>query len=111
MHEPSPPTPTPPSDLIRRQQARVNDYLATALEDPDPLRANAAVVSSGLMGLARQLKCALDDAMGAGLDPFDDFEELSPALNAYLRMTRQIQSFAHLDRQLANGGDRPPRGG
>lgn len=102
------PPPLSPPDLAIKQQARVRQYLATALDDPDPLRANAAALSCDLMELAHRLKKGLDDAVDAGLHAFNDFDKLAPVLNAYLRMTRQIQSFAQLDCQLANSAETRP---
>jgi hypothetical protein len=79
---------------------RANEHLLESLKKADPLEANLGAVSSDLMGMACRLNDAIVESFGKG--SLDHFEKLVPAIDAYLRVARQIDRLASLDRRLAS---------
>lgn len=80
---------------------RIAEQLAEALRNPDLLRGIAMASACDLMKLAWQLNKAIDQELANGPGSLDDFAELSPALDTFLRMMKQIERFSQLDMRLA----------
>ncbi len=80
---------------------RVADYANAAIQKADPLAANLGVVNSGLFIIAARLQ----DAISAATDPNNpepaDLRMLQPAVDHYLRVTRQIDRFIQLELRLS----------
>lgn len=89
-----------PEDQDLRFQ-RVLDYANAAIQKADPLAANLGVVNSGLFIIAARLQ----DAISAATDPNNpepaDLRMLQPAVDHYLRVTRQIDRFIQLELRLS----------
>jgi hypothetical protein len=87
---------------------RIVDYLNTALAIEDPLAANVAATNSDLMLMAYRLKQAIATAMEMTPAALEEFEKLMPAVDSFLRITRQVERFAKLNLQLAAPAKSPP---
>ena len=103
--EPNPPAPPGPTqaqrtELVRRLQAE-------ACRRADPLAANLGLMTADLIGMSHGLLAHVQaalaaDGAGAVADPqFAKTAELS------LRVLRQIDRFAHLERTVPPAADRP----
>jgi len=84
--------------LTAMRLAKVQEHLRESLGKADALEANLGAVSSDLMLMACRLKEAIEDALGK--KSLDHFDKLVPAIDAYLRVARQIDRLANLDRRL-----------
>jgi hypothetical protein len=86
----------PAGDLRRR---RIADYLTEALRQDNSLRANLGAVNCDLMHLAYDLKQAIAEALG--VDPaLGHFQGLLPAIDYWLRVSKQVERLAQLDLQF-----------
>jgi hypothetical protein len=86
----------PASDL-RRQ--RIADYLTEALRQDNSLRANLGAVNCDLLHLVYDLKQAIAEALG--VDPaLGQFQGLLPAIDYWLRVSKQVERLAQLDLQF-----------
>lgn len=88
--------------------SRVLDYQARSLEKDDPLEANLGSINSGLMRTALWLDEAIEQALQIGPPNIKRLPEISPAIETYLRVARQIDRFANIERQASEA--RKPRG-
>ena len=86
--------------LTAMRLEKIQEYLRHSLGKVDPLEANLGAVSADLMQMALRLKEAIEADLGAR--QLDHFEKLMPAIDAYLRVTRQIDRLASLDRRLTS---------
>ena len=87
------------------RQERIRDYLRSALAMEDPLAANVGAVNSDLMLFSYSLQRAITKALDMTPDALDQFGKLMPAIDSYMRISRQVERFAKLNEQLA-GADR-----
>ena len=76
---------------------RVSDYLTSSLAKADPLEANIGSINSGLMRLALSLDDIIERAVGAGPQTVEGLENVMPAIDTHLRVTRQVDRFAQLE--------------
>lgn len=93
--------------MAKRRQEKIDEYREEALKNPDPLRANLAVVVSDLLELEHHYKQAMDAAFAAGNNPLDTFQNLGSAMEGYHRTVRHIDRFARLDAQRDSSRRRP----
>jgi hypothetical protein len=107
---PAQPDPATP-DVSKMRLEKINEYLLESLQKVDALQANLGATSSDLMLMGFRLKQAIEQAMGDSMAPLGRFEELMPAIEGYLKVTRQIDRLAQLDRRLtgAHAGRPKPR--
>jgi hypothetical protein len=83
------------------RQRRIEDYLRTALAMEDPLAANVGAVNSDLMLFGYSLQQAITKALETAPTALDEFGKLMPAIDSYMRISRQVERFAKLNQQLA----------
>lgn len=83
------------------RQERIKDYLRSALAMEDPLAANVGAVNSDLMLFGYSLQRAIAKALDTTPDALDQFRKLMPAIDSYMRISRQVERFAKLNQQLA----------
>jgi hypothetical protein len=81
---------------------RIKDYLRSALAMKDPLAANVGAVNSDLMLFGYSLQRAITKALDMTPAALDEFGKLMPAIDSYMRISRQVERFAKLNQQLAN---------
>lgn len=98
--------------IASKRLARIHEYLVDALEQVDALQANLGAASSDLMLLGFRMKDAIETALRDASNPLGQFNELMPAIESYLKVVRQIDRLAQLDRRLTEtrvGGEPRPR--
>jgi len=83
------------------RQRRIKDYLRSALAMEDSLAANVGAVNSDLMLFGYCLQRAITKAMETAPAALDEFGKLMPAIDSYMRISRQVERFAKLSQQLA----------
>ena len=91
-------------DTRRLRLKRVRQYLAESLAKPDALQANLGAAVGDLMEIAYRLKEAIDAVLQKEGGSLEQFDRLMPAIDKYLRLTRQADRFARLGRQLESPG-------
>jgi hypothetical protein len=93
----------PSTGALRKQ--RIEDFQNDALAASDPLQANLGAINGALMRMSYHMETALEAALITITDPVDRFARLGPAIDAYLKVTRQIDRFAQLDNRLSSPQD------
>ena len=86
--------------LTAMRLEKVDDHLRESLDKTDTLEANLGVVSADLMRMACRLTDAIEETLSK--TSLDHFQKLVPAIDAYLRVARQIDRLAMLDRRLTS---------
>ena len=100
---PAPGAAAPPAgDGADRRLQRIMDYLREALARESALEANLGAVNSDLLIMGYRLKQAIDEAMAATPAALEQFQRLMPAIDSYLRLTKQIDRLAQLSLRLAS---------
>jgi len=82
------------------RQRRIEDYLRAALAMEDPLAANVGAVNSDLMRFGYSLQQAITKALQTTPTALDEFGKLMPAIDSYMRISRQVERFSKLNQQL-----------
>ena len=77
----------------------VEQYRRHVLRKPDPLSANLAMVNCGLVLLAGGVAESVNRWLSRSEATPESFAQFERRVNLQLRVTRQIQTFARLDRQ------------
>ena len=105
----APASATEPSgaDVAQLRLQRIHQHLVEVLQQPDALRANLGATANDLLTLGYRLKEAIDQRLSDPSDPLARFENLTPAIEAYLKITRQVDRLANLDHQMANAKATP----
>ena len=86
-------------EIVDRHEARLSrvlEYQINTLTNEDSLGANLGSVNSGLMRVALWLDETIEQAMESGPRTIDQLQRMLPAVDTYLRVTRQIDRFAQL---------------
>ncbi len=97
-------------DLSKLRLEKIREYLVDSLQQTDTLQANLGATSSDLMLMGYRLKEAIEIAFADASNPIGRFEQLMPAVEGYLKVTRQIDRLAQLDLRLTDAraaGNRP----
>ena len=76
--------------------------LVESLQHADTLQANLGATSSDLMLMGYRLKEAIEKALADASNPIRRFDQLMPAIEGYLKVTRQIDRLAQLDWRLTD---------
>lgn len=85
----------------RQRAQRIEEYREQAMTDPDPLSANFAIVSSEMFGFLAELGPMVSRALREAPDARESLPEVAPAMDAYLRMAKQINGFEQTRLRLA----------
>lgn len=86
--------------LTAKRLEKVDDHLRESLDKADSLEANLGVVSADLMRMACRLTVAIEESLGKR--SLEQIDKLVPTIDAYLRIARQIDRLAMLDRRLTS---------
>jgi hypothetical protein len=86
--------------LMAMRLEKIEDQLRESLRKANALEANLGAVSTDLMLMACRLKEAIEERLGK--NPLEDFEKLMPAIDAYLRVARQIERLVTLAQRLVS---------
>lgn len=84
----------PPDDRL----ALIRAFQAEAMRRAHPLAANLAVINGDLMQLVYRLRQTLDESRTGSPT---DFPQFAQQAELWLRLVRQVDRLAQLDRQLA----------
>jgi hypothetical protein len=95
-----------PGEVDSRSR-RIDDLLKEALAKKCPLEANLGVVNSDLMRLEYGLNQLIVKAM-AQPAALEHMSHLMPALDSFLRVVKQIERYAQLDRRLVAAREKMP---
>jgi len=90
--------------IVDRQEARlsrVRDYQAASLENENALEANLGSINGGLMRIALWLDETIERALESGPRTVERIQEVMPAIDAHLRVTRQVDRFAQVELRAA----------
>ncbi len=83
------------------RRKRIADYEAAGLAKPDPGDACLAIINTDLIGLASDLADAIKESLTEGQTKADSVRRIEPALNNYLKVTRQVERFMQLEVRAA----------
>lgn len=86
--------------MVDARLQRIMEYLDEALNKKNPLEANLGAANSDLLLIGYRLKNTIDMALADPPEGLSQVEELMPAINTYLRIIKQIERLAQLDRRL-----------
>jgi len=84
-----------------RRQALVRAHQAQALQRPDPLAANLGVISGDLMGFAHVLAPAVQADLERTPTSAQSHRRFTHEAELYLKIVRQIDRLARIERQLS----------
>lgn len=91
------PNSQPSLQSIKARLDRISDYQASALAKEDPLQANLGSINSGLMGIAVQMDVVIQRMWSGKTESIERIQKTLPALDAYLRVARQIDRYAQIE--------------
>ncbi len=76
---------------------RIREYLHESLCKDDSLESNVGAINSGLLRMAQWIEEVLEDAMSDGSQNLDRLKRLMPAIEAQLKIARQVDRFAQIE--------------
>ena len=85
---------------------RVADYIRDSLDKADAFEATLGAVNGQLMRLAYRQSQALEEALTQGPADSEQLEHLTPAVDQFLKVTKQIGSYSGLAIRLAKGKEK-----
>jgi hypothetical protein len=88
------------STEANRRLERLGECVKAALAMDDPLEASLGAMTGDLMFLGYRLRQALERRLDEGIRSADELTGAMPALDAYLRVTKQVDRFSRLAIQL-----------
>lgn len=94
-----------------RHVQRLDDLLANALEESDPLRGNVRAAAAELLAMAHCLAVSIKAVMGPEASRLKTYSSLvMPAIDRMAVMHRQATRYLQLDRDRAPGDGSGQRG-
>jgi hypothetical protein len=90
------------------REERIDDYLQQSLQDANHLRANLGAASADLMWLSRESAQVIREEFLSGARSAESLRQLAPHIELHLKVLRQLDRFANLDRQIAAGEGTSP---
>jgi hypothetical protein len=75
---------------------RITEYVSEALAAADPLAANVGVINGDLMHMAYALRQGLAEALQQPPESLLAMSEAMPAMDGFLKVTKQIDRFTQL---------------
>jgi hypothetical protein len=94
-------TTEPPQGRTARQQ-RLEEFEMAGLDKPDHLEALLVCGTADLIDIAFMVGAVVKGSLAAAPATADTVQNIEPALNDLLRVTRQIDRFAQLELRLAS---------
>ena len=88
-------------DRQARRFGRVLDYQTASLAREDALEANLGSINSGLMQIALWLDETISRTIEQGPRTVEQLPAVLPAIDAHLRVTRQVDRFAQIELRAA----------
>ena len=84
---------------------KIVEYLDEALEMKNPLAANVAVLNSDLLLFARHMRRLIEPVLEAIPPATGGLGKLTPAIDAHLRICRQVERFSTFIDRLSRAKD------
>lgn len=97
-----------PARFHHARMSRVLDYQLSSLQKDDPLEANLGSINSGLMRVALWLDESIEHSMEIGPRNVERLSRILPAIEAHLRVTRQVDRYAQLELRAVEARKRKP---
>jgi len=94
-----------------QRQALVWAHQARSLQQQNPLVANLGVISGDLMSFAHGLAPALQSGIERGLTSAESHRGFTHLAEFYLKVVRQIDRLAQIERQLSAPAGEQEKGG
>ena len=92
----------PSSENYQLRQQRVLDYQNAAMAITNVLVSNLASINSGLFQIALRLEETIENAMARTPVPVERMQRVYQAIDAHLRVSRQIDRFAQVELRAAD---------
>jgi len=86
-----------PQKLRRRRQQRIEDYMCSVLDSPDPLHAVMGPMLCDIVGMSENLKSLWDERIRRSAAPAAGLKEAMPLLESYLKSVRQAERLANVE--------------
>lgn len=96
----------PACDAENIRQQRIVDYVTESLAKNDLLEANLGAVNGDLMLIAYRLQAVLGDVLQRPPESLVELSELMPAIDGYLRVTKQVERYSQLALKMKRGDGR-----
>ena len=103
VHKTNPSASKKRKDPSAVRKRRIREYLNESLKEPNPLSANLGAEASNLMSLGQQLHEAIEQRMSNSEDLLRDLEKMNPAVETYLKVTRQWDRLIQLSHRMSAG--------
>lgn len=87
------------TEVVTREQ-RIADYVTQSLEISDPFQANVGVVNADLMMFANCYRQVLGEALKEPPDDLAELAEITPSVDSYLRLVKQMDRVSQLAMKL-----------
>lgn len=98
-----------PQNLSESQFRRIREYTAQCLKRRNALRVNLGAEAGNLMSMGLQLQQGINKVLANSQDVLGELEKVGPAMEIYLKITRQWDRLVQFDQQLIAGGKRVKR--
>jgi hypothetical protein len=97
-------------DLGGRRKQKILDHLAASLGASDTLQACMGAITCDLLEMCQTLKSGLDKEFTRTESPVARARDMSPAMEVYLRVVRQVERLAQLDVRITESRCSRPEG-
>jgi hypothetical protein len=101
-HEDEPSRTTVLTQYEQARRQRVDDYQVDALKMKDALAANLGLMSGGLMRTSLWIEEAISDAMSTQIPTVEGLQQLLPAIETQLKLTRQVDRLAQVSIRISD---------
>jgi len=92
-----------PQDLAELRRRRIREYGAKSLKQRNPLRANLGAEASSLMSMGLRLQQGIEGLLNSSEDVIGELEKVEPAMDMFLKITRQWDRLVQLDQRIGSG--------
>ena len=94
------PTDTAADECPDLEMRRIQDLLAESLALPNAFAANLGAQNSGLRKMAYRMQQAIEKALDQGPAELEEFEDVMPAIETLLKITKQVDRYSQLSMKL-----------
>jgi len=84
------------ADITAKRLATIESLMRQSLDEPDPLTANLGATNSDLFEMAFYVKQSISASMAQTLTSLEALPNLLPAMEMYLKLTRQSERIAKI---------------
>lgn len=88
------------TEMADPRAERIDQYIKDSLVIDDPLEANIGFVNADLMLMAHALRNAVGETLHQSAESLREVAELMPAIENYLKISKQIASMTQLTIKL-----------